>query len=286
MAWVSLTIDVKEADSELVQSILHDFGCSGLEVRDHENKVMPSVRAPEVGEAIVIGYFDDKQAALDAKEEVNDSVEGARFALDGVEERDWSVEWRSQIKSVQVGRLWVGPPWEKETAPKDKVCLFIEPKMAFGTGDHPTTSLCLKAVDTYMATHPGATVLDVGMGTGVLGFAAKKLGASRVVGMDNDEVSVQLAIECANENGIGDIELSGKTLKEISGPFDLVLANILANTLVELAPLIVPLVKDRLVLAGVLVPQADEVRAAFTSRGLKSAGDEIIGEWIRIDLTR
>ncbi len=286
MAWVSLTIDVREADSELVQSLVHDHGCSGLEVRDHENPTMPHVRAPAKGEAIIIGYFDDKQDALDAQEDINSTVEGARFSLDGVEERDWSVEWRSQIKSVSVGRLWVGPPWEKPTAPADKVCLFIEPKMAFGTGDHPTTSLCLKAVDQYMATHPKANVLDVGMGTGVLGFAAKKLGAGRVVGIDNDEVSVQLAIECANENGIGDVELSGKTLKEISGPFDLVLANILANTLIELAPLIVPLVKDRLVLAGVLVPQADEVRAAFTSRGLKDAGHEIIGEWIRIDLTR
>jgi len=214
------------------------------------------------------------------------TIAACRFPCEDDVEREWGVDCRNQVKSVAVGRLWVGPPWEKETAPKDKVCLFIEPKMAFGTGDHPTTSLCLGAVDEFMATHPGASVLDVGTGTGVLAFAAKKLGASRCVGVDNDVTSVQLAKECAEENGIGDVELSTKTLHGIDGPFDLVLANILANTLIELAPLIVPKVKNRLVLAGVLVPQADDVKAAFTKLGLVPVRDATIGEWIRIELER
>lgn len=286
MAWYSLTVDVPEDESELSQSVLYDHGASGLEVRDSLNQTVLTVRAPAKGEAILIAYFEDKEAALAAQEELAETVKGSRFALEDVVERDWSVEWRNQIKSVTVGRLWVGPPWEKATAPKDKVCLFIEPKMAFGTGDHPTTSLCLKAVDTFMAANPGASVLDVGTGTGVLAFAAKKLGASRCVGVDNDVTSIELAKECMQENGLEGIELSTKTLHGIEGEFDLVLANILANTLVELAPLIVPKVKKKLVLAGVLVPQADEVKAAFTSRGLTATMDETIGEWIRIEFER
>jgi ribosomal protein L11 methyltransferase len=286
MAWYSLTVDVPEDESELSQSVLYDHGASGLEVRDSLNQTVLTVRAPAKGEAILIAYFEDKEAAQAAQEELAETVKGSRFALEDVVERDWSVEWRNQIKSVTVGRLWVGPPWEKATAPKDKVCLFIEPKMAFGTGDHPTTSLCLKAVDTFMAANPGASVLDVGTGTGVLAFAAKKLGASRCVGVDNDVTSVELAKECMQENGLEGIELSTKTLHGIEGEFDLVLANILANTLVELAPLIVPKVKKKLVLAGVLVPQADEVKAAFTSRGLTATLDETHGEWIRIEFER
>lgn len=286
MAWTSLTVDVAERDSELAQSLLHDAGAAGLEVRDHEQPPMPDVRAPKPGEAILIAYFeeaDDAQAALDS---LRAELTVAAHAVEAVVEKDWSVEWRSRVRSVTVGRLWVGPPWEKETAPKDKVCLFVEPKMAFGTGDHPTTSLCLAAVDDFLATHPGASVLDVGTGTGVLAFAAKKLGAGRTVGTDNDPVAVELAKECAQENGLSGIELSGKSLDQVSGPFDLVLANILANTLVELAPKLVPLVRTRLVLAGVLTHQADEVRAAFTSRGLVSRGDVVQGEWIRLDLER
>ncbi|MFZ5439397.1 MAG: 50S ribosomal protein L11 methyltransferase [Myxococcota bacterium] len=286
MAWYSLTVDLPESESELAQSVLYDFGAAGLEVRDSLNKTVAQVRAPAPGEAILIAYFEDRDDALGAQQDLAEQVPGARFALEDVVERDWSVEWRNQIKSVTVGRLWVGPPWEKATAPQDKVCLFIEPKMAFGTGDHPTTSLCLGAVDAYLAQHPGASVLDVGTGTGVLAFAAKKLGAGRCVGVDNDPTSVELAKECMQENGLEGIELSTKTLHGVEGQFDLVLANILANTLIELAPLIVPKVKDRLVLAGVLVPQAEEVKAAFTSRGLKALRDETIGEWIRIELSR
>ncbi|GMU60502.1 MAG: ribosomal protein L11 methyltransferase [Myxococcaceae bacterium] len=286
MAWVSLTIDVKEPDSELVQSTLYDFGAAGLEIRDSQNPVMPQVRKPAAGDAIVIGYFESKGDAEEAKAEVLERFLGARATLEDVVERDWSVAWRDQIKSVTVGRLWVGPPWERATAPKGKVCLFIEPKMAFGTGDHPTTSLCLAAVDDFMTGHPGATVLDVGTGTGVLAFAAKKLGAGRTVAVDNDAVAVALAKECAQENGIEGVELSTKALPSLDGVFDLVLANILANTLVELAPLLAPKVKGRLVLAGVLVPQAEEVKAAFVKQGLTHAQDVVQGEWIRLDFTR
>lgn len=284
MGWVSLTIDVAEAQSELVQARLYGFPVAGIEVRDSQNLVMPQVRKPAPGEAIIVAYFEAPDDAEDAKASVLEGFAGARAVIEGVEERDWSVAWRDQIQSVTVGRLWVGPPWAAQ--PADKVCIVIEPKMAFGTGDHPTTSLCLAAVDDFMRTHPGASVLDVGMGTGVLAFAAKKLGAGRAVGVDNDPVTVELAEEVAAVNGISGVALSTKPLTAIEGTFDLVLANILANTLVELAPLIAPKVAGRLVLAGVLVPQANEVRGAFEALGLKSIGEAVQGEWIRLDLER
>jgi ribosomal protein L11 methyltransferase len=283
MAWVSLTIDVAESESEFAQSLMHDHGSSGLEVRDASNQVMPTVRAPARGQAIIVAYFDGKARAQGAERALKKRITGATTALETVVVRDWSTEWRSQIRSVQVGRLWVGPPWEKAKAPTDKVCLFIEPKMAFGTGDHPTTSLCLEAVDQWYEAHPHSSMLDVGTGTGVLAFAAKKLGGTRVIGVDNDPVAVGLAKECAEENGLTGIELSDQTLHDLDGTFDLVAANILANTLIELAPLIVPKVKSRLIVAGVLVHQADDVRAAYLALGMTSAGSKIQGEWIRLD---
>lgn len=286
MSWVSVTVDVAEADSEWVQTLLTEAGAAGLEVRDGSTPPMPGVRRPASGEAIVIGYFEQAVAADDALATVRDEVPGAKATLEGVVEQDWSVAWRERIKSVTVGRLWVGPPWEKASAPAEKVCLFIEPKMAFGTGDHPTTSLCLAAVDEYLSAHPGCSVLDVGTGTGVLAFAARKLGSGRTVGTDNDPVAIELAQECAGENGLSGLELSTKTLDQVDGAFDLVLANILANTLITLAPLLAPKVKHRLVMAGVLVPQADEVRRAYLAQGLQSAGEAIEGEWIRLDLVR
>ncbi|MEN9797174.1 MAG: Ribosomal protein methyltransferase [Pseudomonadota bacterium] len=285
-AWFSLTVDVQEDSKEPLETRLYDVGATGLEIRDREAPPMPGVRGPAAGEAIVVGWFGSLAEAEAAAGMVAEEFAGARTQVDRVETQDWSTSWRSLIKSVQVGRLWVGPPWELEKAPADKVRLVIEPKMAFGTGDHPTTSLCLEAVDSYMAAHPGASVLDVGTGTAVLAIAAKKLGASRCVGLDNDVTSVELARENLVENGTPDIELSTKTLRHVEGTFDLVLANILANTLVELAPLIAPKVKDHLVLAGVLVHQEAEVTAAYVAQGLKPAGTKTHNEWIRIELRR
>jgi ribosomal protein L11 methyltransferase len=275
-----------EAQSEAVQDALHEAGALGLEVRDREALLMPGVRPPAPGEVIVIAYFEDRDDAEAARASVAEDFPGSRLGLEEKPQEDWSNQWKRLIRSVQVGRLWVGPPWEADTVPKDKVRVVIEPKMAFGTGDHPTTALCLAAVDAYLADHPGASVLDVGTGTGVLAIAAKKLGAGRVVGTDNDPFAVELAQECAAENGAADLELSGKELAQVEGTFDLVLANILANTLVELAPLLAAKAKDRLVLAGVLVHQRDEVVKAYTDLGFTLDQGATQGEWVRIDLHR
>ncbi len=284
--YLSLTVELPEAQSEAVQDALHEAGALGLEVRDREAPVMPNVRAPQPGESIVIGYFEDRESAEAAQAHIAEDFPEARQSLDEQPQQDWSEQWKSLIRSVDVGRLWVGPPWEADKAPKEKVRIVIEPKMAFGTGDHPTTSLCLAAVDDFMATHPGADVLDVGTGTGVLAIAAKKLGAGRVVGTDNDPVSVELAQENAQFNGTPEIELSGKELTAVSGVFDLVVANILANTLVELAPLIAPKVRTKLVLAGVLAHQRADVEKAYADLGFTVEPGATQGEWVRIDLRR
>ncbi len=283
MPWYSLTADIPHEALELSESMLHDAGASGLEVRDGLT-TMPNVRAPSSGEAIIVAYFERKALATRAQGALKKKFAAARCTIEPVEERDWSEEWKSRIKSVEVGRLWVGPPWQTPT--KGKLAIVIEPKMAFGTGDHPTTSLCLEAVDNFMALHPAASVLDVGTGTGGLAFAAKQRGATRVVATDNDPISVQLAKEAAAENGLTGIDISLKPLQRVTGQFDLVVANILANTLIDLAGLITAKVKSNLVLSGVLVHQAELVSAAYTARGLKALEPKVQGEWIRLDFAR
>lgn len=283
--YVSLTVELPESDAELAESALHDAGALGLEVRDREAPPMPGVRGPSPGEAIVVAFFEDRPAADAARADLAAQLPSARLQLDDVPDQDWSHSWKALIKSVEIGRLWVGPPWEAERAPPTRTRVVIEPKMAFGTGDHPTTALCLEALDLFLRDHPGASVLDVGTGSGVLAIAARKLGAGRVVGVDSDPTSVQLARENAAVNQAEAVELSGQTLDLVSGTFDLVLANILANTLVDLAPLIHARVEGRLCLSGVLVPQRAEVEAAYRAQGLLSEGFKIHGEWIRLDFT-
>jgi len=281
---VSLSLDVPEPEAERVEALLWDAGATGLEIRDHEAPPMPGVRGPSPGEAIVVAWFDARAPAEAALEDVQAWVPTVRGVVEETPDTDWSTAWRARIRSTRVGRLWVGPPWE--TAPAGTVALTIEPKMAFGTGDHPTTALCLAAVEAFCTAHPGVSVLDVGTGTGVLALMARKLGAGRVVGVDTDPMSVALARENAALNGVEGVELSGEPLARFGGTFDLVVANILANTLVELAPQLVRCTGRRLVLAGVLVHQEDEVREAFERAGAVFEGRARNGDWVRLDLRR
>ena len=285
-SWIALTVELSETDAEALEQLLHECGARGLEVRDGEAAPMPGARWPAPGEAIVVAYFDDGRSADMALDEVRRRFPSARSTREHVPAQDWSESWKSLVRSVEIGRLWVGPPWLLPGAPPGRERVVIEPKMAFGTGDHPTTWLCLEAIDAFLERNPGASVLDVGTGTGVLAIAARRLGAGRVVGIDHDPTSVELARENAAANAVPEISFSGAAVDRIEGTFDLVVANIIANTLVELAPLVVPKVRRGLVLAGVLEPQRAEVESAYVAQGLAPAGARSRGEWVRIDLRR
>ncbi len=282
MGWVQLTVEVRARDSELVQSWLDDFGAGGVEVRDGQWP-MPKVRQPAPGNELLIAYFPQRRSALDALEQSRSLATG-KPELSGVPTKDWSTAWRKRVKAVTAGRLWVGPPWKKP--PKEKVAILIEPRMAFGTGDHPTTWLCLAAVDAWCRAHPRGSVLDVGTGTGVLALAAKKLGAGKVVGTDNDPIAVEQAKENARDNRIRGVEFKLATLQGIAGRFDLVVANILAHTLIDLARPLAAKVGDRLVLSGVLATQRQEVERAYLAAGLRSLGFAQKKEWVRLDFER
>jgi len=155
--------------------------------------------------------------------------------------------------------------------------------MAFGTGDHPTTELCLEALDDFLCRHPQSSVLDVGTGSGVLAIAASKLGATRVLAVDNDPLCVSAARENCRDNGADRVRVSGLSLDHLPGQFDLGLANIAANALVELAPLLRRKVAERLVISGLLLPQRSEVEAAYRRHRFTILDVRRRGEWLRLD---
>lgn len=290
----TLTIELPEAQTDIAEGLLHEAGCLGVEVRDADTKPMPGQRTPAPGKALLVGYFQGKENVESVREELAGELSEASFQIDGVPDQDWSESWKQQIRATQAGRIWVGPPWLEKDAPARGIKVVIEPGMAFGTGDHPTTHFCLEAVDKLLAERHGASVLDVGTGSGVLAIAARKLGAGKVVGTDNDPVAIRVAVENAERNGAPGIEFSTAELSEVEGSFDVVLANILANTLVDLAPQLAPKVSQRgvLVLAGILGQQADEVIAAYTAQGLQLRSRVLRGDadgtaqWAMLELER
>jgi ribosomal protein L11 methyltransferase len=278
----SLTIDAARDAAEDLAAALMEAGASGVEVRDGEGTPMPGVAQPAAGRALVVAHFAERGAAQAAAVE-----RGGR--LDEVADQDWGEAWKKGLVPLAIGRAFVRPSWIEAPTPPGMVEIVLDPGMAFGTGTHPTTSLCLAGLSDLLAARPGARVLDVGTGSGLLAIAARKLGAGPVAGSDNDPVAVRVARENAALNGVA-LHLGEGGVAEQPGPFDLILANILANTLVELAPAIAAQLAPRgvVLLSGILTPQEEEVRAAYLATGLRPlpGGDRRQGEWSLLAMER
>ena len=190
-----------------------------------------------------------------------------------LEDKDWVREWMDHFHPMQFGeRLWICPSWRDVPNP-DAVNVMLDPGLAFGTGTHPTTALCLQWLDGLDLA--GKTVVDFGCGSGILGIAALKLGAARVIGIDIDPQAIQASRDNAERNGVADqIELYLPADQPQDVEADVVVANILAGPLRELAPLIAGHGKagSLMALSGVLESQAPEL-------------ETIYGQWFEMDPT-
>ena len=200
-----------------------------------------------------------------------------------IPDEDWKLSYRKHFKVEVISpRLVVRPPWEAVTpAPGQKV-LTLDPGIAFGTGQHPTTRACLDAIDALATENAGRTFLDVGCGSGILSIAAALEGFQEVRGFDNDPDAVRNANENAEANGLGALFAEGDlSAPGVAAPADVVAANVLAPVLVRFAREVGALVNPggRLILSGILDEQYAEVRAAYAALGFAELSSRLIGEW-------
>ena len=286
MSW-ALVLTAPAGELELLAARLFEHGALGVELQEPEQQLMPGTPPLPPGAGRCIAHFTERDVAADSAREL-----GRAEAPVEVVEEDWSVAWRKHHRPLRVGpRSWVQPPWEDAPAAPGEARVLIDPGMAFGTGSHPTTALCLERLDELLAELPGADVLDVGTGSGVIALLAVKLGAGRVCGTENDPVALEAARRGAGLNGIPSERMrwalaDPDQLPE--APYRIVVANILLNTLIELAPAIARKVASggRLVLSGLLAAQADEAEAAYAALGLSPAGRAQRDGWARVELSR
>lgn len=198
-----------------------------------------------------------------------------------VNEEDWANSWKEYYHPVQISdRLIVKPSWEDCDA-SGAVVIDIDPGMAFGTGTHPTTVLCLQGIEKYL--QPGDQVFDIGTGSGILAVAAAKLGARCVEAVDIDPVAVQVAQENAERNQVaGLIRVRQGTVDDISGQADLIMANIIASIIIDIAPqLAARLVPGGICLAsGIIDQKAADVETALEAVGLEIIETRRSGEWV------
>lgn len=206
-----------------------------------------------------------------------------------VKSEDWSNSWKANFKTLRVGRrLLIVPSWEEARPLPDDIVLRLDPGMAFGTGGHETTRLCLELLEQIMDEMPtllSPSVLDLGTGSGILAMAAVQLGAARVCAVDIDPQAVEVAHQNLEANGLAEqVEFSTTPLEELNGNFDVILANILAEELVRLAPHLAERLAPggKLVLSGILAEKENLVLNGFADQPLKHIETRQQGEWVAI----
>jgi ribosomal protein L11 methyltransferase len=283
MEWLEVSVTVENEAAEVVAEVLSRYVYRGVAIE----------AGPEgwnAGPVVVKAYLpaDDQLQATKRR------IEEALWHLGQIRpipaptfrpvaEEDWAEAWKERLDVLRIGQhVVIRPSWrEYASEPKD-VVIQLDPGMAFGTGLHPTTQMCLVVLEEL--TRPETTVLDLGTGSGILAIAAARLGAGRVLAVDNDPVAVKTARGNVVTNGVqGTVSVVCGSLADVPGSYDLVVVNILARVIVEmmqegLANRVRP--GGRLITAGIIADQEPEVVAALEQKRLALVERRQTGDWV------
>jgi ribosomal protein L11 methyltransferase len=311
-AWLELSVSADHEAVEAVSEILSRFAPGGTTVEPAFELVDEGLgaRIDVDRPAIVRAYLParDRAAARAAEEGAREALSHLQaFGLRPigeletrvVHEEDWAHAWKAHFPVLRIGRrLVIRPTWRRHRRGPDDVVIALDPGMAFGTGLHPTTRLCLAGVETWAdegrfaagtARHSGVRVLDVGCGSGILAIAAGAFGAEELVGLDTDPIAIEATAANARRNRLGRrIHARAGSLPSGERPFDLVLANLIASVLIALADGLAAELRPagRLLASGIFVDREPDVRAAFAAAGLEVVGRSAEGEWVALEATR
>jgi ribosomal protein L11 methyltransferase len=287
MDWRQFVMKLESIDPDRVERALSDLGAQSITLSDAgDNPVLE----PAPGETPL--WIDTKVTALFQGETDFAHLRRELCALleleklpdnhdETLRDRPWEREWLKDFQPMRFGRrLWVSPAGMEVDA-TDAVIVALDPGLAFGTGTHPTTSMCLTWLDQNELA--GKKMLDLGCGSGILAIAALKLGIVSVDAIDIDLQAITATRQNAKRNGVSDGIRTGTTVHEINGPFDVVIANILAGTLIDMAADICKWLKPggQLVLSGILSQQAENVASAYRN-DIDFESPAFLEEWTRL----
>jgi ribosomal protein L11 methyltransferase len=276
--WYALDVDIEPQAAEAVEYALMEAGATGTE------------RGTDFPDgARITAYFED---APDRERIRNELFEALRIyelpsssvrdmSVREVEQRDWLEEWKKNWQPVEVGNLIIAPPWSEIDDRHDRCVIRIEPGMAFGTGTHETTRLCLAAMQSYFE---GGSFLDVGTGTGILAIAAAACAPGvHVDAFDTDADAIQIARDNAVANGVADrISFHVGSIDEQASSADFICANLTAEVIAKLLPTLVALSCGRLVLSGILETQMKDIIDSLAQLAITEVEVARDGEWVAI----
>ena len=300
MKWLELKIDAAPAGLEPVSALLEDLGITGLVIDDegdfqdflehnhaYWDYVDDQLMQEKKGLCRITFYLEDSPDGYNTLAQVRMALSRVKqehpeygrllLTMENMEDADWENNWKQFYKPMEIGdRLIVIPEWESAGVPEGRVALRLNPGLTFGTGSHATTRLCLTALEKHITG--GQTVLDLGCGSGILSIAALLLGVDRAVACDIDEKCMDVAYENAALNGVGrdrytvrwgDVVTDQALRQELGGPYDVVVANIVADVIKALASTVRPLVKEGgiFLCSGIIDDRAEEVAQCLRDNG-------------------
>lgn len=281
MDWTEICVEVPAADIDSAAAIANMTVPYGIYIEDYsdlEREVLEIARIDLIDEQLLkadrdkakIHIYIDPEDNIDEavsflKERLNAADIDYTIDLSNVREDDWLNNWRKYFKPMPVGeRLLINPSWYTDTDPEGRAVLNIDPGLAFGTGKHETTRLCMEALERYV--NKGSKVLDVGCGSGILGIAAVLLGADSAFGVDIDETAVRTANENARINGVRGsfTAIAGDLVDKVTEKYDIVVANIVADAIIALSASVPRFMTDDAVyiVSGIIDARADDVKNA------------------------
>lgn len=299
MYWLEVSVEcdgeAAEAVSEVLQPLAHGNGVV-LEQRGDLSAEEEGALEPQITVKI---YLPGDKDTPELRQGIREAIYylGRLYPIPEpqfrkLEDKDWAEAWKEHYHPFRVGkRLWIQPSWQEagEGLQADDVVLTLDPGMAFGTGLHPTTQMCLQALEEYV--QEGMRVLDVGTGSGILAIAAARLGAAEVLAIDTDPLSVEATVENAAQNGVADrIEVRQGTLSDLSHiqaqGWDIVVVNILAPVIISmlendaLLEYVAP--QGYLLLSGIIDTQSEAVQSALQAAGGRVDGTLTIRDWVAL----
>jgi ribosomal protein L11 methyltransferase len=297
MDWTEISVEVKAEDLDEAAAIANMTVPYGIYIEDYsdlENEVMEIAHIDLIDEdllgmdrsiAKIHIYIDPEDNCAEAlsflKERLSAAGIGYTVDLTNVQEDDWLNNWRKFFTPMPVGeRLLINPSWYTDTDAQGRAVLNIDPGLAFGTGKHETTRLCLETLERYI--RGGESVLDVGCGSGILGIASVLLGAEKAFGVDIDALAVRTANENAEVNRVADrfTAIAGDLVDKVEEKYDIVVANIVADAIIALSASVGRFMKPGAVyiVSGIIDTRADDVKNAVADR-FDIVEENILGGW-------
>jgi ribosomal protein L11 methyltransferase len=274
--WIEYRLTTTPEYTDACAQLLLDAGCGGVQVDDCAvlfDESEDATLQPKA-EPAVIGYYtpgDDEADAPHARERILSALQQAaipaRLETGEIAAQDWSNSWRENFPPLHIGPFLIIPSWEP-VEPGEAIPIHLDPGLAFGTGQHPTTRLCLELLAEHLRHENAPRLLDVGCGSGILSIAAAKLGA-QVTASDLDPFCVRATEENTAANGVDVHVVEAAGLEWVSGTFDAVVANLMSDLLINLAPSLAAVARQggTLIVSGISAPRADDVEAALHQAG-------------------